>query len=65
MSEVDRLSNSGLYPALPIADKQSEKQGPGGKGKSRDDPSAGNAGPAVDADNRSRRPPKSQIDEYA
>ena len=28
MSEVDRLSNSGLYPALPIADKRSRKDGP-------------------------------------
>ena len=40
MSEVDRLSNSGLYPALPIADKRSRKDGPGGQpgadGKSPD-----------------------------
>jgi len=27
MSEVDRLSNSGLYPALPIADKKSRRDG--------------------------------------
>ena len=25
MSEVDRLSNSGLFPALPIADRRSSK----------------------------------------
>ena len=31
MAEVDRLSNSGLYPALPIADKRSRKDGPGGQ----------------------------------
>ena len=31
MSEVDRLSNSGLYPALPIADKRSRKDGPDGQ----------------------------------
>ncbi len=27
MSEVDRLSNSGLYPALPIADKRPSRDG--------------------------------------
>jgi hypothetical protein len=40
MSEVDRLSNSGLYPALPIAEKRSRKEGSGGQpgadGKSGD-----------------------------
>ena len=30
MSEVDRLSNSGLYPALPIADKRPSRDGSGG-----------------------------------
>jgi hypothetical protein len=66
MSEVDRLSNSGLFPALPIADRRSSKddkerrqrsdQGPDKPAsKSADTPeSAG--GP---------RPPKSKIDEYA
>ena len=29
MSEVDRLSNSGLYPALPIADKRPSRDGSG------------------------------------
>jgi len=62
MSEVDRLSNSGLYPALPIADRRSSKddkerrqrpdQGPDGATKSVDTPNT-------------PRPPKSQIDEYA
>jgi hypothetical protein len=63
MGEVDRLSNSGLYPALPIADRRSSKddkerrqrsdQGPDSPApKSADIPSA-------------PRPPKSQIDEYA
>jgi hypothetical protein len=66
MSEVDRLSNSGLFPALPIADRRSSKddkerrqrsdQGPDKPAaKSTDTPeSAGTP-----------RPPKSQIDEYA
>ena len=66
MSEVDRLSNSGLYPALPIADKRSRKDGPGGQpadGKSAEkrpppeSPAAETRDPA--------RPPKSLIDDYA
>jgi hypothetical protein len=66
MSEVDRVSNSGLYPALPIADKRSRKGGPGGQptdGKSGDkrpppeSPAAETRDPA--------RPPKSLIDDYA
>ena len=66
MSEVDRLSNSGLYPTLPIADRRSSKddkerrqrsdQGPDKpRSKSADTPESG-GGP---------RPPKSHIDEYA
>ena len=66
MSEVDRLSNSGLYPTLPIADRRSSKddkerrqrsdQGPDKPAsKSADTPEAG-GGP---------RPPKSHIDEFA
>jgi hypothetical protein len=64
MSEVDRLSNSGLYPTLPIADKRSRKDGspgqPSGDGKSADkrpSPAAESGDPA--------RPPKSLIDDYA
>jgi hypothetical protein len=65
MSEVDRLSNSGLYPTLPIADRRSSKddkerqkfeKGPDKPAaKSADTPDP-NGGP---------RPPKSHIDEYA
>jgi hypothetical protein len=66
MSEVDRLSNSGLFPALPIADRRSSKddkqprqrsdQGPDRPAsKSADTPEPGG----------NPRPPKSQIDEYA
>jgi len=66
MSEVDRLSNSGLYPALPIADKQPSRDG--SRGPPRDDnqpqakpaPQAGNA-----TESATPRPPKSLIDEYA
>ena len=64
MSEVDRVSNSGLYPTLPIADKRSRKDGSGGKptadGKAADKP----ASPAPESRDPAR-PPKSQIDDYA
>jgi hypothetical protein len=65
MSEVDRLSNSGLYPALPIADRQGGKNGSAGKpppdsGTNKSEPKA-----ADTPDPNSPRPPKSLIDEYA
>jgi hypothetical protein len=63
MSEVDRLSNSGLYPALPIADQRSRRN-PGQPAPERrpQDPAA----PEADAqDAKHPRPPKSLIDEYA
>jgi hypothetical protein len=65
MSEVDRLSNSGLYPALPVADKRSRKGGAGERptagGKSAD-----NHPPAEPAESPDpARPPKSLIDDYA
>jgi hypothetical protein len=66
MSEVDRLSNSGLFPALPIADRRSSKddkerrqrsdQGPDKPASKSADTPESNGGP---------RPPKSHIDEYA
>jgi len=63
MSEVDRLSNSGLYPALPIADRQNEK---GRSGKHPPPPVArSDTKPADHTDPASPRPPKSIIDEYA
>jgi hypothetical protein len=66
MSEVDRLSNSGLYPALPIADKRSSRED--SEGRSRPDPrpdkSGSKGGDAADAAAQPR-PPKSLIDEYA
>jgi hypothetical protein len=60
MSEVDRLSNSGLYPALPIADRQNDK---GHSGKPPPPPPAAKSD--TTADPASPRPPKSIIDEYA
>jgi hypothetical protein len=63
MSEVDRLSNSGLYPALPIADKRSRKDGSAGQ-----PPADGKADkripPAPSEAKDQPRPPKSLIDEY-
>jgi hypothetical protein len=66
MSEIDRLSNSGLYPALPIADQHRNKGESPGKPPSdtrsaKPDPKAG----AVAPDPAAPRPPKSIIDEYA
>jgi hypothetical protein len=64
MSEVDRLSNSGLYPALPIADQRREKDG--SPGKSPPHPRAGETDPPADPSHPDpQRPPKSLIDEYA
>jgi hypothetical protein len=67
MSEVDRLSNSGLYPALPIADKRSRKDGSGGQptpdGKNADKRPPPASPPAETRD--PGRPPKSLIDDYA
>jgi hypothetical protein len=64
MSEVDRLSNSGLYPALPIADK---RRGKDESGKPPSDPRPNKPTPQAGdrPDPNSPRPPKSLIDEYA
>jgi hypothetical protein len=70
MSEVDRLSNSGLYPALPIADRRGRKEGSADQpfadkqpGEKR--PAVPAAKPAEAPDPNQPRPPKSLIDEYA
>jgi hypothetical protein len=63
MSEVDRLSNSGLYPALPIADRKNDKGPSSGKRPPEPPPKA--APTADPSDPKSPRPPKSIIDEYA
>ena len=65
MSEVDRLSNSGLFPALPIADRRSSKDDK----ERRQLPDSSGDKPAKSAEtpesNGAPRPPKSHIDEYA
>jgi hypothetical protein len=68
MSEVDRLSNSGLYPTLPIADKHPGKDQPGKPPPdSRGGQASGQTAPAgtAEPDPKTPRPPKSLIDEYA
>jgi hypothetical protein len=63
MSEVDRLSNSGLYPVLPLGD-QRRKDGSGQQ--QRRHPTSSEADPPGWSSSRNGpRPPKSLIDEYA
>ena len=64
MSEVDRLSNSGLYPALPIADKRRGRDESPGKPP---DPRGTQSEPKTtdQPDPNAPRPPNSIIDEYA
>jgi hypothetical protein len=66
MSEVDRLSNSGLYPVLPIGDKRPSRGGSGSPPRDDKQPPDKSA-PQADSspDPASPRPPKSLIDEYA
>ena len=66
MSEVDRLSNSGLFPALPIADRRSSKDDKQPRQRTEqgtDKPAAKSAD--IPESGGAPRPPKSQIDEYA
>jgi hypothetical protein len=66
MSEVDRLSNSGLYPALPIADKRPSRDGSGSRPRGdRQAPDKPSPQTAETTDPATPRPPKSLIDEYA
>lgn len=63
MSDVDRLSNSGLYPALPIADRQAPEDDQ--KRGQRRDQSSNPPAPKPEQTPQTPRPPKSLIDEYA
>jgi len=66
MSEIDRLSNSGLYPALPIADQHRNKgESPGKPPSDARSAKADAKAAAVSPDPAAPRPPKSIIDEYA
>jgi hypothetical protein len=59
VSEVDRLSNSGLYPALPISDRKRDRNESSGKPPPSPPPED------VESSASRPRPPKSLIDEYA
>ena len=62
MSEVDRLSNSGLYPALPIADKGEHGQ----RDRSKDNPpQPRESNQTATSQTGVHRVPKSLIDDYA
>jgi hypothetical protein len=63
MSEVDRLSNSGLFPALPIADRRSSKDDKEGR-QTHARPGKSESANTPESDG-TPRPPKSHIDEYA
>jgi hypothetical protein len=63
MSEVDRLSNSGLYPALPIADQRNRRNPGQSTPEKRPQDSTPEA--AAEQESKQPRPPKSLIDEYA
>jgi hypothetical protein len=67
MSEVDRLSNSGVYPALPIADKRGSKEDSGRSARDNTrPPDKPSANPPESPDSTAQpSPPKSLIDEYA
>jgi len=66
MSEVDRLSNSGLFPTLPIADRRSSKDDKERRQRSDQGPDKPTSKSAeVPESSSGPRPPKSQIDEYA
>jgi hypothetical protein len=65
MSEVDRLSNSGLYPALPIADRRSSKDDKERRQRSDEGPDKPPLKSPDVHDTSNPRPPKSLIDEYA
>jgi hypothetical protein len=65
MSEVDRLSNSGLYPALPIADRRPSKDDKERRQRSDEGPDKPPPKSPDAHDTSNPRPPKSLIDEYA
>jgi hypothetical protein len=66
MSEVDRLSNSGLFPALPIADRRFSKDDKERRQRSDQSPDKPASKTAETPESSGgQRPPKSHIDEYA
>jgi hypothetical protein len=63
MSEIDRLSHSGLYPALPVSDQRSKG---GSSGRQPPKSGDGDAKPSeTEVGSDTPRQPKSLVDEYA
>ncbi|MGA2709106.1 MAG: hypothetical protein ACLQJ0_21895 [Steroidobacteraceae bacterium] len=65
MSEVDRLSNSGIFPALPIGDKRRSKEQEPGRPPPDKAAEPNKAKDKPEAHPETGRQPKSLIDEYA
>jgi hypothetical protein len=65
MSEVDRLSNSGLYPVLPMGDRKSQRDHARHPPTADSAPDGANAKDGDSPPSDPPRPPKSLIDEYA
>jgi len=65
MSEVDRLSTSGLYPALPMGEKRGSGNGSEKSPRPRPAPIAAQAEAAPEPDAAGGKEPKTIIDEYA
>jgi len=63
VSEVDRLSNSGLYPALPVGEQRRKDDAP--QQRRRDAYSQNANLRATPSPAAGPRPPKSLIDAYA
>ena len=65
MSEVDRLSNSGLYPALPIGDKRQSRDRPSDRAPEEKPKPKPETTEDPASQSGVHRVPKSLIDEYA
>jgi hypothetical protein len=65
MSEIDRLSNNGLLPALPIAEKHSSRGGGEHEPQPRRPPAGVRQETGQEHESTGGPEPKSTIDEYA
>jgi hypothetical protein len=64
MSEVDRLSNSGIYPALPMGEQRRKDDAPQQRRRGASPLNPDPRSYSADAPAGGARPPKSLIDEY-
>jgi len=65
MSEIDRLSHEGLYPALPIADKRESGGGADQQPRNHAGPIAAKVETEHPRESASGKEQKTTIDEYA